>query len=205
MKKTLKILGIIALIAVIGFSAVSCGDGNSSTSNNNNSSGNRPSDGGGYYDGSQELKSGTPSDSKMSSTYGVSSTVFSGLFSNARAVTDDADYKGYYEDSDSEASIVIFVWENKNEAKYNSVWNYLKTQIKFDYEDKNQFANDDDIPPDTILSNCGIYGLGIDFDNLDNLDNLDIDNMKVAIVQYYKKAYNDVPAGTLVVGFLAFK
>jgi hypothetical protein len=169
--KTNKIIFLLITAFILAFT--SCGD--------------KDKDSGNTYLG-QKLNSGAPSSAKMAQ-YGVSETALSGMFNNARAIdTSDANYKGYFEESESGSSVLYFIWSNKTEAKYNAVYNSLKTDLNL--TDYSYFIDtvEDGFPAGTLSVAVGAND----------------DISKVAVIMLFKKAYSDVPAGTMAVCFYKF-
>jgi len=169
MKNIIKLFVTIALVAVIGFSFTTCKDESDS------------------FNG-HTLKSGVPSASTLKS-YGIPSDALQGLFNAARAInTNDADYQGYYEDKNMFMKMLVFIWFNKTEEKYNATCEELKTQFDTYWEDDlGQYLATGGYPSDVVISKAGVYETTSD--------------MSVCSAQYYLKNYKGISKGTLAVGF----
>ncbi|MCL1959276.1 MAG: hypothetical protein FWF68_06710 [Spirochaetes bacterium] len=167
--KTNKIIFLLITAFILAFT--SCGD--------------KDKDSGDTYLG-QRLTKGAPSSAKLAQ-YDIPETTLSEMFNSARAVdTSDANYKGYFEESESGTSMLYFIWSNKDETKYNAVKTTLSSELGTwtDLGDLSKFT--DEFPAGTVLAAGGTYS----------------SNTKAAVVILFKKAYDDVPAGTMAVGYL---
>jgi hypothetical protein len=188
MKKTIKLIGIIAFVAVIGFSFAACGGGGGD--------GGGDDGGGGKFNG-QTLKGGAPS-SDILKKYGISESEIQKIFNTTagRSVdTSDADYQGYYEFTESITSMLCFVWFNKKKARYDALCNTLTTELPYAESyvdiDIGNLSNGE-IPPDTVVTTSVIRE--------------ETTSYQSGTVQYYLKAYKnkdgEVPKDTLVLMFM---
>jgi len=187
--KMLRILAIIAIIAVFGFSFATCEDDTGPGGGGG---------GGGTYQG-YTIKSGSPPSTTLAK-YGITSADIQGLLNAARAA-DDPDFQGYYEfnlsDYGSSVDTVSYlglVWYNKSEAKFKSVCNTCKSTVEnndgywadYSYSYSSMF---DSGPADVDT----LVAIGFYSDNTSSYYNC---------VMLYKDGYSDVPQNTLVVVYM---
>jgi len=184
MKNVLKAFGLIALVAVIGFSIAACKE-----------------DDGGGNDGKfngHTLSKGSPPAATLSK-YGITTSVMDNVFAKARAVV-DPDYLGYYEDTINQGvkvSILCYVWLKKTKAKYDSVCATLGNDLEWTFTGLDLGAiSGSNIPKDTVTTTGGAYG-----------SESSLLSSKSCSVQYYLKDFKDengntVPKDTLVVSFM---
>jgi hypothetical protein len=203
MKNVFKLIGTIALVAVIGFSMAACDD----AAGGGGGGGGGGSGSSGKYNG-HNLKSGSPPAATLSK-YGISSAVMDRAFERARAAAVDPDYKGYYDDviyneGGITMSMLCYIWYNKTRAKYESVCNALANDLDWTVTDFDPGMYDGtNIPPGTVLTTGGAY------DDSTSSSSTGY-SMKTCTVMYYLKEYKDgkggtVPKDTLVVGFMNVK
>ena len=136
MKNLMKLFGIIALTAIIGFSMTACGDDDDDDSGNITVPG---------------LTSGAPT-TAMLTNVGISNTTYNGMSDSARSVAralaDDSNYSGYVYGEDEYGYYLSFYWTNKTIAKYNALVAFLTTDLGLEFE-----GYDDD--GDGILTSFG--------------------------------------------------
>jgi len=171
MKNVFKVLGVIALVAIIGFSFVSCGD----------------SGGGGEKFQGQSIKSGEPSTATLNK-YGLTKADLDGTFNAARAAMDDPDYQGYVDFTEEGVSFLYLIWFNKTNAKYNAVVNQLEDKFG-----ETMFL-------DTLLAMAGTE-FPSDVRIAGGLRESS-SSMDIWIVEFFSSRYEDIPQGTLAVGFM---
>ena len=186
MKSVLKTIGIISLTLIIGFTMAGCKDDDTG--------------GGGKFMG-YTLRSGSPSAASLA-VHGIQEGDIQGVFTAARAVTtDDADYQGYYEHSEtvSESGITItvkllgFVWLNKTQAKYSATCSELESTFGYIMSGLEQYIPTEAMPAGTVLSSFGFNDKGIE-------DEL---NVNVWAIQYWLRQYEGVDPNTMTLMFVS--